>query len=223
VSEVEVFYANKLPKSWTNVPWVNFDGKTIEQNFTQTFEERISYRDPKTGQRINNILQVPQKTEAGVWDQIINAEGKINDIVDVTKARTAFAVNGNHSNDATLVKQFHLWGKAAGVPTSTIHDAFFTNAAEMLKARRALRGIYAKALKADAVKATLDEMRARGLPKDVYDAFLKEAIESGLIPVPGRSIVGGRLLTKEDILTEEDILQAVPEGFRNDRGWYGVG
>jgi hypothetical protein len=44
LNELEVFYANKLPKSWTNVPWVNFDGKVIEQNFTQQFEERLVFR-----------------------------------------------------------------------------------------------------------------------------------------------------------------------------------
>ena len=222
VLEIKLFNANKLPKSWTNVPWVNFDGKTIEQNFTQVFEERLSYRD-RNVQWVNNILHVPQKTEAGVWDQIVNKEGKIIDIADLTKARTAFAVNGNHSNDATLVKQFHLWGRDEGVQTSTIHDAFFTNAADMLKARQALRRIYARALKANAVKATLDEMLARGLPRAIYDEFLDEAIRSGLIPVPGRSIVGGRVLTKEDILTEDDVLREVPQGFVSDRGWYGVG
>lgn len=93
VFELEIFYANKLPKSWTNVPWVNFDGKTIEQNFTQVFEERLVYKD-KFGNWTTNILQVPQKTEATWWEQVINKSGKINDIADVTKARTAFAVNG---------------------------------------------------------------------------------------------------------------------------------
>jgi hypothetical protein len=222
LNEVEFFTANKLPKSWTNVPWVNFDGKTIEQNFTQSFEERLMYRD-RNGQWVNNILQVPQKTEATWWEQVINKSGKINDIADATKARTAFAVNGNHSNDATLVKQFHLWGKATGVQTSTIHDAFFTNAADMLKARQALRQIYARALKGEAVKKTLDEMRSRGLPKEIYDEFLNEAIDSGLIPIVGRSRVGGKLLTEEDILTTDDILEEVPEGFMSNRGWYGVG
>lgn len=93
ISEIEIFYANKLPKSWTNVPWVNFDGKVIEQNFTQSFEERLTYRD-KFGNWVTNILQVPQKTEASWWDQMINKSGKINDIANATKARTAFAVNG---------------------------------------------------------------------------------------------------------------------------------
>jgi SPP1 gp7 family putative phage head morphogenesis protein len=89
----EIFTANKLPKSWTNVPWVNFDGKIIEQNFTQSFEERLTYKD-KDGNWVNNVLQIAQKTEATWWEQTVNAEGKINDIADATKARTAFAVNG---------------------------------------------------------------------------------------------------------------------------------
>jgi SPP1 gp7 family putative phage head morphogenesis protein len=222
LNEMELFYANKLPKSWTNVPWVNFDGKTIEQNFTQSFEERLSYRD-KDGNWVNNILQVPQKTEASWWEQVINKSGKINDIADATKARTAFAVNGNHSNDATLVKQFHLWGQRNGIATSTIHDAFFTNAADMLKARQALKEIYARALKSEGVKRTLDEMRARGLPKEVYDAFLQEAIDKGLIPVVGKSRIGGKLLTEEDILTTDDILEEVPDNFEDDKSWYGIG
>ncbi len=66
-------------------------------------------------------------------------------------------------------------------------------------------------------------MRARGLPKAVYDAYLEEAILKGLIPVAGRSRVGDRLLTAKDILTREDILKEAPYDFENDYGWYGVG
>jgi SPP1 gp7 family putative phage head morphogenesis protein len=222
LNELEVFYANKLPKSWTNVPWVNFDGKTIEQNFTQTFEERLRYRD-ENGNWFTNILQVPQKTEATWWEQVINKSGKINDIADATKARTAFAVNGNHSNDAVIVKRFHLWGRENNITTSTIHDAFFANAADMLKARNALRGIYAKTLDRNVIKSTLDEMKARGLPKELYDKYLEEAIELGLIPVPGKSRVGGKLLKESDILKKEDILKQIPSNFQDDYGWYGVG
>ena len=55
---------------------------------------------------------------------------------------------------------------------------------------------------ANSIKATLDEMRARGFPDDLYHKYLDEAIEIGLIPVAGRSRVGGKLLTKEDILNK---------------------
>ena len=116
-----------------------------------------------------------------------------------------------------------MWGKENGVPTSTIHDAFFANAADMLKARLALRKIYAKTLERNIIKATLDEMRARGLPKDIYDAYLNEAIESGLIPVVGKSRINGVLMTDDDILKVPDILKEVPSEFKDDYGWYGVG
>lgn len=99
---ITLFTANKLPKSWTNVPSVNFDGKVIEQNFTQSFEERLRYRN-KDGTWNTNILQVPQKTELSWWDQMTGAEGKVNDIADVTKARTAYGVNTNHSRHSCCV------------------------------------------------------------------------------------------------------------------------
>jgi hypothetical protein len=35
----------KTPKSWSQIPFVNFDGKTLEQHFTQSFEERLVYKD----------------------------------------------------------------------------------------------------------------------------------------------------------------------------------
>ena len=129
----------------------------------------------------------------------------------------------NHSNDAVLVKKFHLWGKKNKVPTSTIHDAFFANAGNMLEARRALRQIYAESLDKNIILETLKEMRARGLPKHIYDKYLEEAIQLGLVPVPGKSKVGGRTLTDKDILKREDILKPVGENFDDDYGWYGVG
>jgi len=221
---IEILKANKLPRKWTNAPWVNFDGKTIEQNFTQVFEERLTYQDAD-GRWVKNILQVPQKTEATWWEQyVLNEGGHINDIADISKARTAFAVNGNHANDATMVKQLHLWGARNGIPTSTVHDAFFHNIAHMIPVRRGLRDIYANTLSRNVIKDTLDEMRARGLPKAIYDARLQEAIDLGLIPVAGRSKVNGKVLTKDDILKKGDILEDLnKEPYGDDRNWYGVG
>jgi len=222
VSEVELFYANKLPKSWTNVPWVNFDGKVLEQNFTQTFNERLIYKD-KFGNWSTNILQVPQKTEATWWEQVINKNGKINDVANITKARTAFAVNGNHSNDATLVKNFHLWGRENKIGTSTVHDAFFTNIADMIPARHALRKLYGKTLDINIIEEVLKEMKARGLPSHLHKAYLERAIKTGLIPVPGKSRINGKLVKPEDVLTKDDILEKVPLDFSEDYSWYGVG
>jgi hypothetical protein len=66
-------------------------------------------------------------------------------------------------------------------------------------------------------------MRARGLPKDLYDQYLNEAIDTGLIPVPGRSVVGGKVLQIEDILTREDILKPIEHKFDKNLYWYGIG
>lgn len=92
---VDVGVPNKLPKSWTTIPWVNFDGKVLEQSFTQAFEEKLLYK--KDGKWVTNIIQVQQKTQPTWWEELLNKDGKFNDIADVGKARTAYAVNGNHS------------------------------------------------------------------------------------------------------------------------------
>jgi len=210
------------PRLWTNIPWVNFDGKIIEQNFTQVFEEKLTYKNAE-GKWITNIIQAPQKTDPTFWEELLNEAGTMNDIVDAQKARTAFAVNGNHSNDAVIVKKFHQWGLANNIPTSTIHDAFFTNAADMLTARTALRGIYGDLVETSPIESTLTEMLNRGLPKEIYNKYLNEAKDIGLIPVVGRSRVGGKLLTKDDILTKEQILAPIPTGFKENRYWYGIG
>jgi hypothetical protein len=220
--KLELFTANKLPKKWTNVPSVNFDGHVLEQTFTQKFEERLTYRDEE-GNWVINILNVPQKTEATWWEQAINKSGAIYDIADTTRARTAFGVNANHSNDAVLVKKFHQWGRKAKVATSTIHDAFFTNAGEMLKARKAMQGIYKEALQRNVIKETLDEMLARGFPKKLYKQYLNEAEELGLIPVPGKSTLDGKLMTEDDILKLEDFVDDISEEFNDNKYWYGVG
>ena len=213
---------NKQPKNWTHIPWVNFDGKVLEQGYTQRFEERLNYKDIN-GDWVTNIIQVDQKTEPTWFEELMNKSNKINDIADTISARTAYAVNGNHSNDATIVKRFHLWGQKHGVGTSTIHDAFFTNAADMVDAKLEIRRIFANALESNSVKQTLDLLRERGLPKEIYNKYLNEAIDTGIIPVVGRSRVGGRVITEEDILKRSDILQELPREFwKNDKSFYGI-
>jgi hypothetical protein len=94
----------------------------------------------------------------------------------------------------------------------------------MAVAKQALRKMYADAATKNSVRLTLDLLLERGLPREVYDQYLNEAIEKGLIPIPGRSRVGGKLLTDEDILTREDILEELPKEFwKHDKGFYGIG
>lgn len=147
----------------------------------------------------------------------------MNDIADPVAARTAAGVNATHSSDATLIHRFHLWGRDNNVPTSGVHDAFVANAARMLQARKALRELYADSLKANVFRDTLDEMRRRGLPDDLYHKYMEEAIDTGLIPVAGRSVVNGKVMTEADILKREDILKEIKDDFTTDRYFYGVG
>jgi DNA-directed RNA polymerase len=157
-------------------------------------------------------------------DEILNKDGRIRDITDLQKAVTSFAVNGNHSNDAVIVRKFHLWGRKNNIGTSTIHDAFFTNAADLLLAKEALRESYAQAVDANVIQATLFEMLKRGMPFKMYKAYLDEAKDLGLIPVAGRSKIGTRVITEDDILKSEDIRAPFPKEFwRANQGWYGIG
>jgi hypothetical protein len=92
----------------------------------------------------------------------------------------------------------------------------------MVNARDGLRVLYADTLESNVIKATLDEMLKRGLPRELYDSYLEEAIETGLIPVVGKSRVGGKLLRESDVLKKEDVLRNVSSEFKEDYGWYGV-
>ncbi len=96
VDIAELGLPNKQPKSWTHAPWVNFDGKILEQHYTQRFEEKLVYKNAQ-GEWITNIIQVDQRSDPTWFEELMNKGGKINDIVDSVGARTAFAVNGNHS------------------------------------------------------------------------------------------------------------------------------
>ena len=152
-----------------------------------------------------------------------NKDDTMNDIADATGARTGYAVNGNHSNDATIVKNYHLWGSKNNIMTSTVHDAFFSNVADMYASKVELRNIYARSMERETIKMTLDLLLERGLPKEAYNRYLNEAIDKGLIPVAGRSRIGGKLLTEEDILTQDDVLKEIRSDFWNDNfGFYGI-
>jgi len=163
----------------TQIPWVTFDGKIMYQNYRTSVEHRIDYIDKLTGRKISNIVQVAPETDA-----LLGAASEIH-------ARSGLGVNGNHANDATLVRQFHLWGKKNNIDTATIHDAFFTNVAHSHKIKPEMQKLFAQALESDTIRNTLKEMKKRGLPNSEYKRLLKEAEDRGLLD-------GG--LTKQDIL-----------------------
>jgi len=179
----------------TDIPWVTFDGKVLKQTGYRTnVQERITFTDPVTGRKVSNIYET------------VAEDSTLLGKASIQKARIGAGVNGNHMNDATIVRQFHLWGKKNNVQTASIHDAFFTNIGQARTAKNALRRIYANALDGDTIKKTLRQMRKEGLSRKNYNSLLKQAKELGLIDAPDR-------------ITRKEILAPIATG----EAWYGVG
>lgn len=177
-----------------DIPWVTFDGKTMMQRYRGKNQTRIEFTDPVTGRKIANIY------EGTVED------GKLRGKHAFADASIGLGVNGNHSNDAVIVRRFHLWGRKNNIPTASIHDAFFTNIGDAQKAKDALRTIYADALEGDTIRKTLDAWRKQGLSKKAYDELIADAKRRGLIDPPNK-------------LTRKDILAPISDGY----DWYGIG
>jgi SPP1 gp7 family putative phage head morphogenesis protein len=175
-----------------DLPWVTFDGKTMWQRYRPKLQEEIRFRDPVTGRFVRNIYQTSSET-----DDLLG-RGAIGDV------RLGAGVNGTHANDASIVRQFHLWGRKNGIPTTTIHDAFFTNITDLDDTIQAILEIYAKAANSNQIENTLKAMRANGLSKASYDEFIKLAQRQEMIGNPIRP---------------EEILRALRAG--EDR--YGIG
>jgi len=184
-------YINDTGK--VDIPWVTFDGKVMTQRYRPTIEQRIEFTDPVTGRRVYNVYK----------DSV--TDGKFKGRSSIIDARTGYGVNGNHSNDAAIVRQFHLWGKNNDVKTATIHDAFFVNVGEATQAKDALRVLYADAVESNTVLNTLKAMRKQGLSDKAYYKLLAQAKKDGLIVENG--------------LTAKDILSPIPVG----ESWYGIG
>ena len=177
-----------------DLPWVTFDNKLFLQKYRPKLQERIEFRDPISGRRIANIYE----TEP--------LDGALRGKASVNRAGISFGVNGNHSNDASIVRQFHLWGRRTKTDTATIHDAFFTNIAVANRAKTALRTIYANALESRTIEKTLREMRRRGLSRRTYNELLEDAKRQGLI-------------NPENKVTRKEILAPIKQG----QDWYGIG
>jgi len=179
----------------TDIPWVTFDGKELSQrSYRPRVQERIEFTDPVSGRKVANVYEAAA------------ADGKLLGKASIADAGIGTGVNGNHMNDATLVRQFHLWGRKNNVPTASIHDAFFTNIGDSDLAKTALREIYADALDGETIRKTLKAMRKNGMSRSTYNERLAEAKRLGLIDPPNK-------------ITRRDILAPIPEG----KSWYGIG
>jgi SPP1 gp7 family putative phage head morphogenesis protein len=177
-----------------DIPWVTFDGKTLYQRYRPKVQTLIEFYDPVAKRMVRNIYEDKAK------------DGKLLGKASIARARIGTGVNGNHMNDASIVRQFHLWGKRAGVGTGTIHDAFFTNIGDVDLAKDALREIYANAAESDTIRNTLRAMRDKGMSEESYQRLLQQAKEDGLIDPPNP-------------ITRADVLAKIPMG----HDWYGIG
>jgi ribosomal protein S8 len=177
-----------------DIPWVTFDGKKLYQRYRPKIQTSIEFFDPVTRRRVRNIY------EDSVTDGIMRGKSAIAD------ARIGLGVNGNHANDASIVRQFLLWGRNNNIDTATIHDAFFTNIADADKARTALRAIYANAAESNTILNTLKAMKAEGMSEATYRRLVAKAKAEGLIDPPNK-------------ITKKDVLAAIPPGY----DWYGIG
>jgi SPP1 gp7 family putative phage head morphogenesis protein len=177
-----------------DIPWVTFDGKKLYQRYRPKVQERIEFFDPVTRRMVRNIY------EDSATDNIMRGKSAIGD------ARIGLGVNGNHANDASIVRQFLLWGRKNNVDTATIHDAFFTNIADAQRAKDAIRSLYADAVESNTILNTLKAMRADGLSQATYNRLVAKAKAEGLIDPPNK-------------ITKKDILAPIPKGF----DFYGIG
>ena len=138
--------------------------------------------------------------------EAVAEDGKLKGKSSIQSAGGGTGVNGNHMNDATLVRRFHLWGRKNKIPTASIHDAFFTNIGDAGLAKNALREIYADAVDGDTLLNTLKAMKKNGMKRSTYNSLVREAKQLGL-------------LNPEGGITRKEILAPVPEG----KSWYGIG
>jgi len=179
----------------TDIPTVTFDGKVMRQRYRPVLEEHINWIDPNTGRRVKNVYR-------GVAE-----DAKLKGKASVIDARTGAGVNFNHSQDGSIVRMFHLWGRKNKVPTATVHDEWFVNLSDATKSKAALRKIYADTLDRNVLLETLEVMRKEGLTQESYDRLLEKAKREGII-VP-----------KVEQLSKEEVLAPLEEGF----DFYGVG
>jgi len=177
-----------------DIPWVTFDGKTLYQRYRPKIQTSIQFFDTQAKRLVRNIYE--DRAE----------DAKLLGKSSIASARIGLGVNGTHMNDASIVRMYHLWGRANDIETASIHDAFMTNIVNAQKSKQALREIYADATEADVIRNTLKVMRSQGLSRDSYTKFINLAQEKGL-------------LDQSDKLTKEDILQALRPGY----DFYGIG
>lgn len=180
--------------SKVDIPWVTFDDKRLYQRYRPKIQTSIEFYDKQAKRFVRNIYE--DRAE----------DSRLLGKSSIASARIGLGVNGNHMTDASVVRQYHLWGRKNNIDTATIHDAFMTNVTLAQESKDALREIYGNAAESDIIRKTLRAMREEGLSRASYEKFLKKAKDMGL-------------LDPDDPLTKKEILQEIKEGF----DFYGIG
>ena len=153
----------------TEISWRTFDGKRFKQIYRPKVQSEIRFYDPHTKRYVKNIYQKVDKS------------GKLKGAFQVGDVRLGYGVNGTHANDASVVRQFHLWGRRNDVDTATIHDAVFTPITMSEPSRVELLKIYSRFRDDDNLFKNLKLARRQGLSKASYEEFLEQAKRTGLL------------------------------------------
>lgn len=151
------------------IPWITFDGKTLWQDYRPKVQQEIRYFDKESGRYVRNIYQAAAE------------DGKLLGKAEVGDARRGYGVNGTHSDDASVVRKIHLWGRANNIDTATVHDAAAVNINDIEPLIGEVRRIYAEFASKDKVLMVLNKLKEEGLPEATYQSFLKEAKDFGYL------------------------------------------
>ena len=137
-----------VPVSGTvDIPWATFDGKVLTQRYRPKVEQSIQFKDPVTGRMVSNIYRDV------VDDDFLKGKGSIGDAV------TGLGVNGNHMNDAAIVRQYWLQSRKSDKRVATVHDGFFSHLEEADWTKVTLNDLYAEAVESNQIKRQLKAMR----------------------------------------------------------------
>ena len=152
-----------------DIPWLSFDNKVFLQNYRPKVDYEVRFRDPVTGNFVRNIYS--RTADSGS----LQGQAGVGDV------RLGWAVNGTHTNDASVVRRFHLWGRRSNTDTATIHDAVFIHANDVNPSIDELNRIYAEFTDQGHFLANLDNLRRAGLSEESYNQFLEDARQLGFL------------------------------------------